>query len=115
MDIFERFESSREFIQPLWINSHLEKEPFASKFGAQQEWRRLINVEVDKLVGHRAQSERNVAKEKEIKARDAVCRQVNGLLAKRVQALLEYDADQGPTVQWVEKKQQKPKKHPGRV
>ena len=37
MDIFERFESSREFIQPLWINSHLEKEPFASKFGAQQD------------------------------------------------------------------------------
>ena len=25
----------------------LGKEPFASKFGAQQEWRRLINVEVD--------------------------------------------------------------------
>ena len=109
MDIFERFESSREFIQPLWINSHLEKEPFASKFGAQQEWRRLINVEVDKLVGHRAQSERNVAKENEIKARDAVSRQVNGLLAKRVQALLEYDADQGPTVQWVEKSNKNPK------
>ena len=109
MDIFERFESSREFIQPLWINSHSEKEPFASKFGAQQEWRRLINVEVDKLVGHRAQSERNVAKEKEIKARDAVSRQVNGLLAKRVQALLEYDADQGPTVQWVEKSNKNPK------
>ena len=115
MDIFERFESSREFIQPLWINSHLEKEPFASKFGAQQEWRRLINVEVDKLVGHRAQRERNVAKDKEIKARDAVSRQVNGLLAKRVQALLEYDADQGADSPVGGKKQQKPKKHPRRV
>ena len=66
-------------------------------------------MEVDKLVGHRAQSERNVAKETEIKARDAVSRQVNGLLAKRVQALLEYDADQGPTVQWVEKSNKNPK------
>ena len=112
MDIFERFESSREFIQPLWINSHLEKEPFASKFGAQQEWRRLINVEVDKLVGHRAQSERNVAKEKEIKARDAVSRQVNGLLAKRVQALLEYDCGSRADSPVGGKKQQKPKKTP---
>ena len=108
MDIFARFESSRDFIKPFWINSHLEKEPFASKFGEQNEWRRLINVEVDKLVGQRAQGDRNVAQEKEIKARDAVSRQVNGLLAKRVQALLEYDADQGPTVQWVEKGNKNP-------
>ena len=108
MDIFERFESSRDFIKPVWINSHLGKEPFASKFGEQNEWRRLINVEADKLVGQRAQVDRNIAKEKEIKARDAVSRQVNGLLAKRVQALLEYDADQGPTVQWVEKGDKNP-------
>ena len=38
-----------------------------------------------------------------IKARDAVARQINKLLAERVQALLSYDKDQGPLVRWVEK------------
>ena len=38
-----------------------------------------------------------------IKAKDAVARQVNKLLAERVQALLSYDKDQGPLVRWVEK------------
>ena len=30
-------------------------------------------------------------------------RQINKLLAERVQALLSYDKDQGPLVRWVEK------------
>ena len=34
---------------------------------------------------------------------DAVARQINKLLAERVQALLSYDKDQGPLVRWVEK------------
>ncbi len=105
MDLFERFESTRDFIEPFWINSHMEKEPFKAKFGEQHEWRRLLNAEADKLVGLRAHQDRNVELERDIRARDAVSRQVNGLLAKRVQALLDYDKDQGPQVVWVEKGQ----------
>ena len=81
----------------------------ASKFGApSRNWRRLINVEVDNWSATELK-ESAMSLKKEIKARDAVSRQVNGLLAKRVQALLEYDADQGPTVQWVEKSNKNPK------
>ena len=32
-----------------------------------------------------------------------MARQINKLLAERVQALLSYDKDQGPLVRWVEK------------
>ena len=59
-------------------------------------------------VGKRANQERNLTLEVGIKARDAVARQINKLLAERVQALLSYDKDQGPLVRWVERKPGKP-------
>ena len=58
---------------------------------------------MDAEVGKRANQERNLTLEVGIKAKDAVARQIDKLLAERVQALLSYDKDQGPLVRWVEK------------
>ena len=111
MDLFDRFTSTKNQIDPCWVNSHLTKNEFETKFSANQEWIRILNAKADDLVGRRAQKERNIPEEIEIKARDAVARQVNTLLASRVEALLGYDLDQGPQVQWLEKprKQSGPK------
>ena len=109
MDLFERFEITKEFVDPFWINSHMDQDRFKAKFGEHLEWRRKLNEAADQLVGERARQERNIEAERDIKAKDAVARQINGLVAKRVQALKEYDKDQGPQVEWMEKpsKQQK--------
>ena len=103
MDLFERFEETQRFIDPFWVNSHMAEQEFKTKFGEQNHWRRILNALVDEEVGKRANQERNLPLEVGIKAKDAVARQVNKLLAERVQALLSYDKDQGPLVRWVEK------------
>ena len=103
MDLFERFEETQRFIDPFWVNSHMAEQEFKTKFGEQNHWRRILNALVDEEVGKRANQERKLTLEVGIKARDAVARQINKLLAERVQALLSYDKDQGPLVRWVEK------------
>ena len=89
MDLFERFEITKEFVDPFWINSHMDQDGFKAKFGEHLEWRRKLNEAADQLVGERARQERNIEAERDIKAKDAVARQINGLVAKRVQALKE--------------------------
>ena len=96
MDLFERFEETQRFIDPFWVNSHMAEQEFKTKFGEQNHWRRILNALVDEEVGKRANQERNLPLEVGIKAKDAVARQINKLLAERVQALLSYDKDQGP-------------------
>ena len=103
MDIFERFENTKDCVAPFWVDSHMEEKEFKAKFSEQHEWRRLLNAHVDDLVGKRANHERNIPEEVEMRARDAVSRQVNKILASTVQALLGYDHDQGALIQWVEK------------
>ncbi|CAE7233951.1 unnamed protein product [Symbiodinium natans] len=64
---------------------------------------RRANELVDRLVGEAAEQRRDPLYESSIKKLDAVITQVNTLLAKRSAALLSYDKDQGPQVQWPDK------------
>ena len=111
-DLFEPIREHSHRIRPTWIASHLSVPKFIARFGANQLWRRRANELVDRLVGEAAEQRRDPLYESSIKKLDAVITQVNTLLAKRSAALLSYDKDQGPQVQWPDKEQRKTRAKP---
>ena len=52
------------------------------------------------LVGKTTEAGRNLTWEKQLRARDAVQMQATRILMKRMAAILEYDEDTGPQVQY---------------
>ena len=66
---------------PFGSTANMAEQEFKTKFGEQNHWRRILNALVDEEVGKRANQERNLPLEVGIKAKDAVARQVNKLLA----------------------------------
>ncbi|CAE7038352.1 unnamed protein product [Symbiodinium natans] len=106
-DLFDPIRLHAQRLSLNWVSSHLTEEQFRAKFGANQLWRRRANEIVDQLVGTAAEARRDLNFESQIKKRDAVAIQVNTLLARRAAALLSYDKDQGPLVQWPDKEQRK--------
>ena len=65
---------------------------------ANQDWRRVINAEVDQLVGDRARSLLPEGCQAALGKRDSLATSVAGFLGRRMQALWSYDKDQGPQV-----------------
>ena len=66
--------------------------------GPGQDWRRVINAEVDQLVGARAKKLVPIGGEAALVKADALAASVAGFLGRRMQALWSYDKDQGPQV-----------------
>ena len=94
---FERFEETQCFIDPFWVKqphggTRVQKPNLVNK----NHWRRILNALVDEKVGKRANQERNLTLEVGIKAKDAVARQINKLLAEKGASPSELRQRPGP-------------------
>ena len=81
-----------------WVPSHLTESQFRDKVGPNQNWRRVINAEVDQLVGDRALSLLPEGCQAALEKRDTLATSMACFLGRRMQALWSYDKDQGPQV-----------------
>ena len=81
-----------------WVPSHLTAKQFGEQVGQGQDWRRVINAEVDQLVGARAKKLVPERGEEALGKADTLVASVAGFLGRRMQALWSYDKDQGPQV-----------------
>ncbi|CAE7227892.1 unnamed protein product [Symbiodinium sp. CCMP2456] len=81
-----------------WVPSHLNADQFRDKLGPGQDWRRIINDEVDRLVGARVGEIYSKPREKDLLRADQLAESVALFLGRRMEALIGYDKDQGPQV-----------------
>ena len=96
LDIFGA--APTEHLDLRWVPSHLTESQFRDKVGPNQDWRRVINAEMDQLVGDRALSLLPAGCQAALEKRDALATSVACFLGRRMQALWSYDKDQGPQV-----------------
>ena len=96
LDIFGT--APTEHLDLHWVPSHLTESQFRDKVGPNQDWRRVINAEVDQLVGERALSLLPEGCQAALEKRDSLATSVACFLGRRMQALWSYDKDQGPQV-----------------
>eukprot|EP00439_Symbiodinium_sp_Y106_P081915 s1629_g21.t1 len=94
LDIFGA--APTEHLDLHWVPSHLTESQFRDKVGPNQDWRRVINAEMDQLVGDRALSLLPAGCQAALEKRDALATSVACFLGRRMQALWSYDKDQGP-------------------
>ena len=102
-DLLEVILAAESRLDLHWINSHLTEEKFIKKFGQEALWRHAASSAVDSLAQEKAESRRSQAWTLDLKRRDTAVTKVNSLLQARMEAMLQYDKDQGPQVEFVKK------------
>ena len=102
-DLLEPILEESARLHLVWVKSHLTEEQFRAKFPALPKWRHAANQMVDALAQEKAESRRQPKAALYLKRRDAVVTKVNQLLRDRMVAMLNYDKDQGPQVEFQEK------------
>ena len=107
-DLLEPILEESARLHLVWVKSHLTEEQFRAKFPALPKWRHAANQMVDALAQEKAESRRQPKAALYLKRRDAVVTKVNQLLRDRMVAMLNYDKDQGPQVEFKEKPQGAP-------
>ena len=107
-DLLEPILEESARLHLVWVKSHLTEEQFRAKFPALPKWRHAANQMVDALAQEKADSRRQPEAALCLKRRDAVVTRVNQLLRDRMVAMLNYDKDQGPQVEFRQKSQRAP-------
>ena len=91
----------------VWIRSHSESSAFIKEFGADQLWRRQINVVADKLCGERATRLVDQAFVKKVRDIDKLVSSISLFLAERAEFLLFPDKLDPPPMFFVERRKAK--------
>eukprot|EP00439_Symbiodinium_sp_Y106_P046914 s6842_g6.t1 len=112
-DLLEPILEENARLNPVWVKSHLTGKQFRAKFPALPKWRHAANQMVDALAQEKADSRRQPKAALCLERRDAVVTRLNQLLRDRMVAMLNYDKDQGPEVEFRQASKTRGEKQPG--